>query len=89
MKEQHFMTNMILTFWFGWFALAGIVITTLINWIFSMHFEKEEMIVAGATIGIICGGVAAFAFFLIGKNKKLRGFGEHLNRFNIFPRRHS
>ena len=88
MKEQHFITNMILTFWFGWFALAGIAITVLINWIFSMHFDKEEMVVAGATIGIISGGAAALVFFVIGKKKKLTGFGRHLPGFNSFRSSH-
>jgi hypothetical protein len=84
MKEQHFVTNMILTFWFGWFAIAGIAITALINWIFSMNFNREDMLVAGAIIGIMSGGVAALVFFIIGKKKKLAGFGQHLHGFKSF-----
>ncbi len=74
MKNQQLLTSLVLSFWFMWFSIAGIITTALINWIVSANMERDDVLILGATIGIITGGITALTFFVIGKTRKLNGW---------------
>ena len=64
MKNLHWLKNLILVFWFGWFALAGIGITFLLGWLFP-SLNNLPVMETGSTIGIITGGLTIFVIYLI------------------------
>jgi hypothetical protein len=87
MKGQHLITDMLFTFWFGWFAIAGVAVTAFIDWMNMANLDGEEILLTGSVIGIVTGGVAAIALFIINWRKNGEDFGEDRTIFRAFTHR--
>lgn len=53
------MGQIVLVFWFLWFALAGIVLTSLAAWITQSDLSLLNILLLGSTAGVVTGGFTA------------------------------
>lgn len=51
--------NLLLVFWFGWFALAGVVVTGLAVWLTPLSLSLSNVMLMGSVAGIVVGGFSA------------------------------
>ena len=66
MRKMKLLRNILLTFWFGWFALAGVLLAGIIIWITPLSLSFYKILMVGSMLGILTGGLAAlFIFFLL------------------------
>ena len=87
MKNTHYLRNALLLFWFAWFALGGIAVTGIVVWVSPITMTVNEILVAGSTIGIITGGIAAFMLFVFACLKHGASFMKELDFTNFFDTR--
>jgi hypothetical protein len=64
MTTRKLIQNLLLAFWFGWFALAGIIVTGLFVWLTPLTLSVYKLLLIGSSIGIIAGGLSA-TFLLV------------------------
>lgn len=66
MKTMKTFRNILLLLWFGWFALAGIVLTGLLVWLTPLSLSRLAIMAWGTLGGVLLGaGVAAALLVLI------------------------
>ncbi|MCU0395576.1 MAG: hypothetical protein MUF29_06680 [Chitinophagaceae bacterium] len=53
------MRDLLLVFWFGWFAIAGIVVTGLAVWLTPLSLSLSNVLLVGSMAGIVVGGFSA------------------------------
>jgi hypothetical protein len=58
-KTLSVLRNLLLLFWFGWFALAGIIVTGLTVWLTSFSMTISNILLVGSVGGIVVGGFSA------------------------------
>lgn len=58
--------NLLLVFWFGWFALAGVIVTGLAVWLTPLSMSLTNVLLVGSVAGIVVGGFSAgFLLFVL------------------------
>lgn len=66
MKTLKTFRNLLLLLWFGWFVLAGIVVTGLMVWLTPISLSGLAIVAWGTLAGVLLGaGVAAAVLVLI------------------------
>lgn len=58
-KTISVLRNLLLLFWFGWFALAGIIVTGIAVWLTSLSMTISNILLVGSVGGIVVGGFSA------------------------------
>jgi hypothetical protein len=58
-KTLSVLRNLLLLFWFGWFALAGIIVTGIAVWLTSLSLSISNILLVGSVGGIVVGGFSA------------------------------
>ena len=51
--------NLLLAFWFGWFALAGVMVTGMAVWLTPLSMTFTNILMVGSVAGIVVGGFSA------------------------------
>jgi hypothetical protein len=59
MKTMKTFRNLLLMLWFGWFAMAGVIITGLLVWLTPWSMSGWGILLAGSVGGILMGAVFA------------------------------
>lgn len=65
MKKFKILHQMLVTFWFGWCCIAGILAVLIISAFIPHQFTIEEIITTGSILGIFTGGFAALLLLLL------------------------
>jgi len=65
-KTLSVLRNLLLLFWFGWFALAGVIVTGIAVWLTSLSLSMTNILLVGSVGGIVVGGFSAgFMLYLL------------------------
>ncbi|HMP93714.1 MAG TPA: hypothetical protein PKD90_12620 [Phnomibacter sp.] len=69
--------NVLLTFWFAWLAIAGVVATGLVNWVAGLQLGWYNVLIIGSLLGVTTAGLAALFMLLLLRRRRQQGLGGH------------
>lgn len=62
--------NILMLFWFFWFALAGILFTAITSFFANKIIILEQVLTTGASLGILIGGCITLTLHYLNDHKK-------------------